>query len=83
VLPREARVSNPPGTEDVEAVYNWKDRRIAKLGARVKELEEATRECLSLIDKDASTHARPTVKAVFAVQSVLKRALCGEGDGDE
>ena len=43
VLPREAEMSNPPGTEDVEAVYNWKDRRIAKLGARVKELEGALR----------------------------------------
>jgi len=51
--------------------------------ARVKNLEGAARECLSLIDKDASGHARPTVRAMFAVQSVLKRVLRGEGGGDE
>jgi hypothetical protein len=46
--------------------------------ARVKELEGAARECLSLIDKDASTHARPTTRAVFAVQGILRRVLSGE-----
>jgi hypothetical protein len=50
----------------------WRERR-------VKELEGAARECLSLIDKDASTHARPTTRAVFAVQGILRRVLSGEG----
>jgi len=52
--------------------------RAERAEARVKNLEGAARECLSLIDKDASGHARPTVKAMFAVQSVLKRVLRGE-----
>ena len=52
--------------------------RAERAEARVKNLEGAARECPSLIDKDASGHARPTVKAMFAVQSVLKRVLRGE-----